>query len=172
RCRVVGVAGEEVVDAVRAPRTLSLRAGELLVRRAAVRGDVAVAHALIGGRLAGPRPWDGIVARAVVEARIVAVVRHDGRIDGGGGSLHLDDVDERAGVGSARDLFPVEDRRGHVEGRVGRVKVGGHPEHTVDLTDVVVLSVDVDAARLDGVVVAGGDAVVVVPRGVKAVGRN
>jgi hypothetical protein len=65
------------VDAVRAPDALLLVARELLVRRAAVLGGIPVLHALIGGRLPGPWPGDGVVTGAVVETLVVAVVRHD-----------------------------------------------------------------------------------------------
>src|SRR5207249_8447285 len=60
-------------------------------------------------------------------------------------ALDLDDVDERAVVVRARDFFPVEDRGGRVEGRIGRVEVRRHAENAVDVARVVVHAVDVDA---------------------------
>ena len=109
RCgQVVRVVTEEVVDAVRAVRALRLAELAVDVARAGVGGRpahvaavrlavgraVAVHHARVVRRLAGPRARHRVVARAVVEARVVAVVRHDGGVLRRRRTLDLDDVDE------------------------------------------------------------------------------
>jgi len=72
---------EGVLDRVPVERHVAVQAGvpllqvEVLLDRAGERG--------------------GIVAGAVVEALVVAVVRHDGRVQQRRRALELDDVDER-----------------------------------------------------------------------------
>src|SRR5262249_32549605 len=148
------------LDVTAGVRALAHRAA----RREAVGHAVPVAYARVEGRLAWPRTLHGIVAGAVVETAVVAVVRNDGRVLEARRTLHLDDVHERAVVVLAGDLFPVELGRRHVERRVGRVEVRRAGRAFVDAADVVVLAVDRHAARLDRVVVGADGRSVVVPR--------